>query len=127
MSENINVTSVVGRFLEHTRFFSFRNGGDEEILTGSADLMPRNLDRRVESLFPVVDSRLREALRDQILGTHLKDNVRARRLLPDGTYERLVPQSGEEKLSSQDWLIEHRGVWHIEQQAEEVTAAKAAA
>ena len=84
MSENINVTSVVGRFLEHTRVFWFRNGGDEEILTGSADLMPRNLDRRVESLFPVVDSRLRDALRDQILGTHLKDNVRARRLLPDG-------------------------------------------
>jgi polyphosphate kinase len=115
VSENITVTSVVGRFLEHPRIYYFRNGGDEEILLGSADLMPRNLNRRVEQLFPVEDPHLRDALRDDILGIHLKDNVQARRLLPDGSYEWVRSQSDEPKLNSQLWMIEHRGVWHNEE------------
>ncbi|MEA3350780.1 MAG: polyphosphate kinase 1 [Chloroflexota bacterium] len=112
VSENITVTSIVGRFLEHTRIYYFRNGGDEEIVTGSADLMPRNLYRRVETLFPVEDPQLKTALRDEILNIHLKDNVKARRMLPNGEYERVQPKDGEPELNSQLWLIEHRGIWH---------------
>lgn len=115
VSENITVTSIVGRFLEHTRIYYFRNGGEEELLIGSADLMPRNLYRRVEQLFPVEDPPLRDALRDQILGIHLKDNVKSRRLLSDGSYEHVHPQDGEPKINSQLWLIKHRGVWHSEE------------
>ena len=112
VSENITVTSIVGRFLEHPRIFYFRNGGDDEILLGSADLMPRNLNRRVEQLFPLEDPHLRDALRDGILSVHLKDNVQARRLLPDGSYERVHPQDGEAELNSQLWMIRNRGTWH---------------
>lgn len=115
VSENISVTSIVGRFLEHPRIFYFRNGGDEEILLGSADLMPRNLDRRVETLFPVEDPRLRNALRDHVLGMHIKDNVQSRRLLADGSYERVRPRDGEPKMNSQLWMLEHRGVWHADE------------
>ncbi len=110
--DNITVTSIVGRFLEHPRIYYFHNGGDEEILLGSADLMPRNLDRRVEQLFPVDDVRLRQAVRDQILDVHLRDNVQARRLLPEGGYERVHPQDGEKELDSQHWMIRHRGIWN---------------
>ncbi len=116
ISDNITVTSIVGRFLEHPRIYYFRNGGDEEILLGSADLMPRNLDNRVETLFPVEDPRLRNALRDQILMVHLRDNVQARRLLPDGSYERVRPKEGEPELNSQLWMVNHRGIWHGEEQ-----------
>lgn len=112
VSENITVTSIVGRFLEHTRIYYFHNGGDYEILTGSADLMPRNLYRRVETLFPVEDPAIKASIRDEILGVHLRDNVKARRMLPDGCYERVQPQEGEERISSQQWLIEHRGIWN---------------
>jgi polyphosphate kinase len=112
VSENITVSSIVGRFLEHPRIYYFRNGGQEEVLLGSADLMPRNLDNRVENLFPVDDPHLLDALRDQILGVHLEDNVQARRMLPDGSYERMQPRDGEPKLNSQLWMVEHRGVWH---------------
>jgi polyphosphate kinase len=112
LSENIDVTSIVGRFLEHSRIYYFRNGGDPEILLGSADLMPRNLDRRVEQLFPVEDPRLKEALFVHILCTHLRDSVQARRMRPDGTYERIEPDTGEPGLDSQLWMIEHRGIWH---------------
>jgi len=115
VSENITVTSIVGRFLEHPRIFYFRNGGEEEILLGSADLMPRNLDRRVEQLFPVEDPDLRESLYQHILRIHLKDNMQARRLLPDGSYERVHPQEGEPELNSQLWMVEHRGLWNEEE------------
>ncbi len=114
VSENITVTSIVGRFLEHPRIFYFRNGGDEEVLLGSADLMPRNLDRRVEQLFPMDDADLQESLRDHILNVHLRDNIQARRLLPDGGYERVQPQDGEPELDSQLWMIDHRGLWSEE-------------
>jgi len=115
VSETIQVTSIVGRFLEHARIYYFRNGGDEEIWTGSADLMPRNLYRRVETLFPVEDPGLKRALKDQILDVHLQDSVKARRMLSDGTYERVQPEEGEPPLDSQVWLIENRGAWHGEE------------
>ncbi len=115
VSENITVTSIVGRFLEHARIFYFHNAGDEEILIGSADLMPRNLDRRVEQLFPVEDLDLKESLHEHILCIHLKDNMQARRLLSDGSYERVQPQDGEPELDSQVWMIEHRGLWNDEE------------
>ena len=112
ISENITVTSVVGRFLEHPRIYYFRNGGDEEILLGSADLMPRNLYRRVETLFPITDEVIRTAIRDEVLFIHLRDNVKARRMLADGSYERVIPAENEEPLNSQEWMIENRGIWH---------------
>ncbi|MBN1423464.1 polyphosphate kinase 1 [Candidatus Fermentibacteria bacterium] len=113
LSESIRVTSVVGRFLEHARMYYFHNGGDEELLIGSADLMPRNLYRRVEVLFPVKDSLSREHLRE-ILQVHLRDTGQARILLPNGSYERRQPGSGEAPLDSQAWMIAHRGSWHEE-------------
>jgi polyphosphate kinase len=116
VSENIAVTSIVGRFLEHPRiyYFAHSNDGEEEILLGSADLMPRNLDRRVEQLFPVEDPQLRDAVRDHILFVHLKDNMQARCMLSDGSYERVQPRDGEPELNSQVWMIEHRGLWNEE-------------
>jgi len=84
-------------------------------LVGSADLMPRNLDGRVEVLFPVEDKRLRRVLRDDILFVHLKDNVQARRLQPDGTYERLHAKSDDAALNSQLWMLEHRGAWNADE------------
>jgi polyphosphate kinase len=102
VSDNIRVTSVVGRFLEHSRIFYFRNGGEEEIHIGSADLMPRNLNRRVELLFPILDADLRRRIRDQILGEYLSDNVKARRMNPDGSYKRVPRRNGEKEFNSQE-------------------------
>ncbi len=112
ISENISVTSIVGRFLEHTRIYYFRNGGEEEILLGSADLAPRNLYRRVEALFPIDDENIRNSLRDEILNVHLRDNVKARRMLSDGNYEAVTPGEGDEIVNSQDRMIKNRGIWH---------------
>jgi polyphosphate kinase len=114
VSENIAVTSVVGRFLEHPRIYFFRNGGESELLMGSADLMPRNLDRRVEQLFPIEDPDLRDSVYEHILCVHLRDNLQARRLLADGSWERVCPQEGEPEMDSQAWMIEHRGLWNEE-------------
>jgi polyphosphate kinase len=115
VSENIKVSSIVGRFLEHARIFYFRNGGDEEVFLGSSDLMPRNLHRRVEVLFPVLDESYLRVLVDQILPVHLRDNVKSRDLLPDGTYVRRKVKKGEERVDSQEWLIGNRGTWHREE------------
>ncbi len=106
LSDHIRVISIVGRFLEHSRIYYFHNGGKEEIYLGSADLMPRNLDRRVEILFPVQDARLVRQLRDQVLATYLADNVKARLMLPDGSYRRMHPEPGQTPLNSQAVLIE---------------------
>ncbi|MGQ9848550.1 MAG: polyphosphate kinase 1 [Aggregatilineaceae bacterium] len=106
ISENIRVTSVVGRFLEHTRIYYFANGGQPEIYMGSADLMPRNLDRRVETVFPVEDEALKARLFDEILRISMMDNVKARELQPDGTYKRLRPAKGEPAIDSQAWFLE---------------------
>ena len=105
VSENIQVTSIVGRFLEHSRIFYFRNAGQEEILLGSADLMPRNINRRVEVLFPVRERSMIRYLRDEVLGTYLVDNIQARRMQSDGSYERLKPHSKEKHIDSQAWLL----------------------
>jgi polyphosphate kinase len=110
LSENIRVTSIVGRFLEHSRIYYFCNGGKAEILLGSADLMPRNLDRRVEILFPVEDARLIRHLRDVVLATYLADNVRARQMLADGTYQRLQPVGDQARVDSQWTLLKSGGV-----------------
>jgi polyphosphate kinase len=107
LSETITVTSVVGRFLEHARIYYFRHGGQNEVLIGSADLMPRNLDHRVEVIFPVEDPRWREVIVKDILGVGLRDNVQARRLLADGTYERMQPVDGATAVNSQDWFLNH--------------------
>ena len=112
VSDNIRVTSILGRFLEHARIYYFHNGGEEEVLLGSSDMMPRNLQKRVEVLFPVGDKKLRSAIVKDILEVHLADNVKARCLMPDGTYRRVQPQKGEKKMSSQLWMIKHRGKWH---------------
>ncbi|HET9253556.1 MAG TPA: polyphosphate kinase 1 [Candidatus Eisenbacteria bacterium] len=94
LSENIRVITLVDRFLEHSRIFEFRNGGDVEVYLGSADWMPRNLDRRVELVVPVVDPAHRDRL-GRILDTLLADNVKARELRPDGT---LMKRDGRRKL-----------------------------
>ncbi len=114
VSETITVTSVVGRFLEHSRIYYFHNGGEEEILLGSADLMPRNLDGRVETLFPIDDPKLLRAIRDEILFLHLRDNVRCGRLLPNGSYERLRPDRGEPAVDSQNLRLAQEGSWNLE-------------
>jgi polyphosphate kinase len=101
VSDNIRVTSIVGRFLEHSRIYYFHNGGQEEVYLGSADLMTRNLDRRVEVLFPVEDERLIRYLRDEVLVTYLDDNVKAHCLRVDGTYQRRHPAAGEAVVNSQ--------------------------
>ena len=86
VSENITEQSIVGRFLEHSRVYWFRNGGDEEVFLGSADLMPRNLNRRVEILFPVLDTGIRRRIRDEILPTYLADNMKTWVLAADGSW-----------------------------------------
>jgi len=113
VSENIQVTSVVGRFLEHSRIYYFRNGGDgnDELLMGSADLMPRNLDHRVEILFPVRDERLKTAIRDRILEIHLRDTVNAHELAADGDFYPLEGGSEGPSLDSQQWMIDHPKGW----------------
>lgn len=108
VSENIRVMSVVGRFLEHSRIYYFRNGGNEEIYLGSADLMPRNINRRVEVLFPVKDQRIIRYLYDDVLSTYLVSNIKTRLLQSDGSYKMVVPDPGEAQLNIQNWLLASR-------------------
>jgi polyphosphate kinase len=112
VSDNISVISIVGRFLEHARIYYFQDGEESEVLIGSSDLMFRNLNERVEVLFSVPDPQIRQAILENMLKIHLKDNVKARKLLPDGTYQRVTPKVGERSINSQFWLIQNRGVWH---------------
>ncbi|MDP8947610.1 MAG: polyphosphate kinase 1 [Actinomycetota bacterium] len=105
ISENIRVVSLVGRFLEHARAFAFGEGEEEEIYLGSADLMQRNLDRRVEQLFPLREARHHEKVR-RLLELQLADTVNAWELEPDGSFERLHPGEGEEPVDSQAILLE---------------------
>ena len=112
ISENIRVVSLVGRFLEHARIYAFQNGSDngedEKIYLSSADLMPRNLDRRVETLFPLREKRHREKIR-RILDLQLADTANAWELRPDGTSKRLHPPEAEEPFDSQAALLEDPG------------------
>jgi len=110
ISENIRVVSIVGRFLEHSRCYYFRNGGNDEIYLGSADLMPRNIDRRVEVLFPVQDAEIIHYLRDELLTAYQRDNVKARHLQPDGSYVRHSPENQGELFNVQEWLIKSRQI-----------------
>ena len=95
LSENIRVRSVVGRLLEHSRVYYFENGGGPEVLMGSSDWMPRNLDRRVEVLTPIRDRRIARYLGEEYLPMYLRDNMKARILQPDGSYSR-AERVGEE-------------------------------
>lgn len=106
VSENIRVVSIVGRFLEHSRIFYFRNGGDEEIYQGSADLMPRNLDRRVEVIFPIEDPGLSRYLREEILDTYMTDSLRSRYMQADGSYVRVNPDEESSPFDCQQMFIE---------------------
>jgi polyphosphate kinase len=106
VSENIRVVSIVGRFLEHSRAYYFRNGNDPELYLGSADLLPRNLNNRVEVLFPVLDAELRETVVRDVLKNQLRDTINAWIEKSDGTYERVRPTT-ENAFDSQAWSIEH--------------------
>jgi polyphosphate kinase len=108
LSENIRVVSIVGRFLEHSRIFYFRNGGNEEVYLGSADLMPRNLNHRVEVLFPVESLKLIRHLRDEVLAVYLADNTQSRLMHSDGSYTRLIPDGDAPPVDSQAWFLKHR-------------------
>ena len=100
VSENITVRSIVGNFLEHSRIFYFWNDGNTEVYMGSADWMPRNLDRRVEIIFPVLEEELKEKAL-HILEVELADNVKARVMQADGTYEKL-DKRGKVLVNSQE-------------------------
>ena len=112
ISDNITVTSIVDRFLEHERIYYFHNDGDPKMYMGSSDMMPRNLLARVEILFPVLDKEMMVRIRDDILNITLNDNVKARELKSDGTYVLRKRAGGEKKLRSQEWFLENKGVWH---------------
>ena len=105
VSDNIRVISIVGRFLEHSRIFYFRNGGNEEVYLGSADLMPRNLNRRVEVLFPVNSPRLVRRVRTEILDRYLSDDANARYMRSDGNY---TPKPAAGSFDSQAWFLAQR-------------------
>jgi len=101
VSERIRVTSIVDRFLEHSRVFYFENAGSPEVFLASADWMPRNFIRRVEVMFPVEEPRLKARVVEEILPTVLGDNVKARTQCPDGAYARVAAVDGQEPLRSQ--------------------------
>jgi len=105
VSDNIEVISIVGRFLEHSRIFYFRNGGEEEVYLSSADLMPRNLDRRVEIMFPIQEEDNRSTL-IEFLDLVFGDTLKAWRLRPDGSYVKRTPEEGEAGRSTQEIMME---------------------
>jgi len=110
VSDNITVSTIVGRFLEHSRIYYFHNGGEEIVLMGSADLMPRNLNRRIEVLFPILDPGIRKEIIETILPIHMKDTKKKRILHSDGSYVRA--HSDGETINAQEWLLSHRGIWN---------------
>ncbi|MBN1616719.1 MAG: polyphosphate kinase 1 [Spirochaetales bacterium] len=103
MSEGITVVSVIDRFLEHSRIFWFQNGGADELFLSSADWMPRNLDRRVELMFPILQESIRKEIRS-LLGMYFEDNLKAHRLTSEGTWTRLSPSGSETPLRVQERL-----------------------
>ncbi len=117
VSENIRVRSIVGRFLEHSRIYYFGNGGSPEVYLGSADLMPRNIDRRVEVLFPVEDPQYVRYLREEVLETYLSDNVKARIMQPDGSYVRQDAPATGDGLYSQFRFLDQRARWQRQESA----------
>ena len=105
ISDHIRVRSIVGRMLEHSRVFWFLNGGQEEMYIGTADLMERNLERRVETLTPIRDPELLSHVREVVLGAYLRDTVRAMELDSAGRYNR--PAADGEPFSAQQFLMRH--------------------
>jgi polyphosphate kinase len=110
ISDRITVRSIVGRFLEHSRIFWFQNGGQDELYIGSADLMERNLDRRVETLVPVRDPDILEHLRDVVLDAYLRDVDRSFVLDSSGRYDRAVGAPGG--FNAQQFLLQHYSEHH---------------
>jgi len=108
LSENIRVISVVGRFLEHSRIYYFHNHGKEIIFMGSADIMPRNLNQRVEVLFPVEEAAMIRHLRDDILEVYLRKDIKAWHMQPDGSYERAVAPEEGSLVDIQRWFLSLR-------------------
>src|SRR5690606_11557002 len=106
VSDNIRVISVVGRFLEHHRVYWFENDGRPELFGASADWLERNLLRRVETAFPILDPAVARRVRVEVLDNYLADNVDARELQADGSYVRRTPAEGEPPHSAQAWLLE---------------------
>jgi len=106
VSETISVQSIVGRFLEHSRIYIFENAGNREVYIGSADLMGRNLDRRVETIVPVLDQTIGATICDEIWATFAADNQKARILHADGTYTRRQPRAGEAPVNAQNLFLE---------------------
>jgi polyphosphate kinase len=106
VSDNISVSSVVGRFLEHSRAFSFGVGDEEEMYIASADWMPRNFFRRVELMVPILDEKAKEKIRQEVFEPLEKDNCRARDLGSDGSYLRRTPPAGEQPMDAQQTLID---------------------
>jgi polyphosphate kinase len=105
VSQNISVRSIVGRFLEHSRVYWFANDGDERMYLASADFMERNLDRRIETAFPIEERKLRQRIRKE-LDLYLRDNTTAWQLQADGSYSRLLPIDGQEPQDVQQQLLE---------------------
>ncbi len=109
VSENIRVVSIIGRFLEHSRIYYFGNNGDPDVYIGSADLMPRNIDRRVEVVFPIENPQLRTSVIENILGVFFRDTANAHLLQSDGTYLPLrdTLDDDERPFSSQEWFMKN--------------------
>lgn len=107
LSDNIFVKSIVGRFLEHSRVYYFYNGGEDEIFMGSADIMERNLDRRVETIFPVEDKDIKKTVKETLLNISLKDNQKARILLPTGKYVSNHKTYIQDDFNLQEWLMNY--------------------
>jgi polyphosphate kinase len=106
LSENIRVRSVIGRFLEHSRVYWFGNDGNAEIFCSSADWMERNLLRRVETCFPILDPALAQRVFDETLANYLRDNQQAWQLHADGHYTRVLPVDGEPPFAAQLALLD---------------------
>jgi polyphosphate kinase len=116
LSEHIRVRSIVGPYLEHSRIYYFHNGGQSEVYIGSADLMERNLDRRIETIFPIDDPALKHFIRETLLELYLRDNTRTRLLGPNGEYHRLRPVDGEDLVDSQrhlEFLADQAGSYEL--------------
>lgn len=105
LSDTIDVISIVGRFLEHSRILYFANGGEEDVYIGSADWMLRNLDRRVELLVPIEDPRLKKHLKEEVLDVYLRDNTKARRLLVNGNYQRVPLRDDTARVDAQSHFM----------------------